>query len=477
MSEESKKKHDINETLLKWETERFREVDLKIVPKLPVADTFLRYITADGKPRGGGILQFVAPDRKWIRLRNPLNNFVWSVQLVKGTRFFTNAKYARSIETTKPDKEEEEEKPEPEPVKEPEKSKKKPPRELTEAEKKEREARLKKLDKYLHELFYDENRKWGAQKLYLYAREHAPDDVAVRQVDVREWIRFQRSMQLTKPTSHANSVHDVRPIVRPIAKAPLNIVGMDLKQMPNMSKKEYIMFVIDLYSRYLWAETLPSRDARFIDRAMDAIIDRMPEKPKTILTDNEFKGAFSERMREKGIKHITTQPHTPQSNAITERINNTWSRYYERIKIDNPSRAKFWFHFLKPFVEQYNETPHSAFNDEKSPEQMFKGDVDENAESHAHDVKRRTATKGMEEPDLEPGDLVRTPIKKKLIEKKSRRTYNDEMYVIDKVIQPNKAKSLPARAKLRRGSDGEKVQGEYKLGSLQLIKTGRFHKS
>ena len=49
-------------------------------------------------------------------------------------------------------------------------------------------------------------------------------------------------------------------------------------------------------------------------------------KIKTLLTDNgrEYMSAeFPNFLKEKGIRHETTVPHSPQQNGIAERINRT----------------------------------------------------------------------------------------------------------------------------------------------------------
>lgn len=442
-------KHMIAETVSKWKSDSFVEIPMAETFKLPVHEVFIRYITADHKPRLGGILQFIDAQHRYVRIRNPLNNFCFSLQMKDGTRIFTNSKAIVKKARAKKTAEDEE---------------------VTRTKKQdELDKRITKAEAVFHELYYDKDYKVGAEKLYKLAKPRGEEiGVRITQLMAREFIRMQPSAQITKPVSHFNSVHDVRPI---ITKAPMNIVAMDLKMMPDISKKHYLMFIIDAYSRYAWGTCLSSRDTDQIFKGLDRLLTEMQDmdfKPKTILSDNEFQKAFKEHLAESNIKHITSQPAVPQTNALVERLNGTWSRYYERVKIDNKTNGFRWHLWVPTFLEMYNNTPHDAFDGKFTPSDVLH-DADLASEAHDIDIQKRTENKNLEAPDIKVGDKVRIPVTKDKIEKKSRQTYSLDVYEVARIIRANPQKSLPARIKLRT-EDGEPVSGELPVGAILLVR-------
>jgi hypothetical protein len=133
-----------------------------------------------------------------------------------------------------------------------------------------------------------------------------------------------------------------------------------------MSKFEYwnggfswILTVIDLFSKYLWAIAIKDKTAKSVVAAMDKILKESP--PKILQTDNgsEFiANEFQDLLKLHSVKHITSRSYTPQSQGAVERVNGTLKR---AISLHfTQYNTKEWKTDLNLFVANYNNTIHGA---------------------------------------------------------------------------------------------------------------------
>lgn len=321
-------------------------------------------------------------------------------------------------------------------------------------------------EKYLQNLYYVKNFKWGAQKIYKHAKQERPE---ITQNFVRQWLRAQKAAQITKPTTRAARALDVRPI---IASAPLKIIAIDLKDMgPENTRQNryfrYIMFAIDIFSRFVWFEPMKRRETSDIQKAAQGILNKIKSKPGAILADNEFKENFRFFLKSRGIKLINTIPGVPTGNSIAERYNNTWTLYLQKIHIDHPGDVRRWLKFLGPFVDSYNNNKHEAFSGKYSPLEVLQ---DENIQDDANEedaLKRARA--GNVAQDLKKGDRVRLILPRaEKVGGKSRKTYTDEIFTIDRVTRPNINKGYPLRLKVK-DEKGEPIRGEFTAASVLKV--------
>ena len=324
--------------------------------------------------------------------------------------------------------------------------------------------------KYLRHLYYDQNFKWGAQKIYQRAKQERP---AITQAEVREWLRGQKAAQITRPTTRAARALDIRPI---ITKAPLNIVAIDLKDMGPEAVRQnryfrYIMFAIDLFSRCAWFEPMKHRETDDIQRAFNGILRQIRNQTdefrvRAILADNEFKDTFRQFLKTKDIKLINTIPGVPTGNSIAERFNNTWTLYLQKVHIDRPGDSLRWLKFLGPFVDSYNNNKHEAFLGRYTPLEVLKDDDVRDDANEEDALKRAKGSAPSSSPAV--GDRVRLILPKSdKINGKTRKTYTDEVFIVDRVTRPNLNKGYPLRVRVK-DAKGEPVRGE--LTALAVLK-------
>ena len=121
---------------------------------------------------------------------------------------------------------------------------------------------------------------------------------------------------------------------------------------------EYIMVVIDEYSRFPEVEILTSTSARAVIPKLDAILSRQGI-PDVLKSDNgppftslEFK-KFAEHM---GFQHRRITPYWPKSNGEVERFMRTIGKSIRSANVE----ARNWKQDLYKFLRQYRATPHST---------------------------------------------------------------------------------------------------------------------
>ena len=123
---------------------------------------------------------------------------------------------------------------------------------------------------------------------------------------------------------------------------------------------DYLMIVIDDYSRYPIAETLTTISAKAVIPKLDNIF-AMFGTPEIVKTDNgpPFNGSeFAKFAEYIGFKHKKVTPLWPQANGEAERFMKTIEKSLRAAVIEGRS----WKQELHNFMRNYRATPHSTTN-------------------------------------------------------------------------------------------------------------------
>jgi transposase InsO family protein len=128
----------------------------------------------------------------------------------------------------------------------------------------------------------------------------------------------------------------------------------------------YIHACVDDNSRLAYAECHQDEKAvtavEFFERALIFYATHGITVVRSVLTDNGSaycSGAWKVAMREAGVKHKRTRPHTPRTNGKVERFNQTMKDewLYVRVYISEEARREY----LVPFLNDYNhDRPHTS---------------------------------------------------------------------------------------------------------------------
>ncbi|XP_033126935.1 uncharacterized protein K02A2.6-like, partial [Anneissia japonica] len=130
---------------------------------------------------------------------------------------------------------------------------------------------------------------------------------------------------------------------------------------------EYLLVVIDRYSRYPEVEIVKSTNIQSVIPKLDRIF-ATHGIPLQVITDNgpPFNGSdFSKYMQLLGIKFTPCTPKWPQGNAEVERFNQPLMKAIQAATIED----RKWQQEIQRFLLQYHSTPHSTT--EVSPAELL----------------------------------------------------------------------------------------------------------
>ncbi|XP_041453633.1 uncharacterized protein LOC121406829 [Lytechinus variegatus] len=122
--------------------------------------------------------------------------------------------------------------------------------------------------------------------------------------------------------------------------------------------REYLMVLIDEYSRYPVVETVSSVSAKSVIPILDKVLSVFGF-PKVIKSDNgsPFNSqSFADYASHCGFQHWKITPHYPQANAQAEAFNKPLITALRAAHLE----SKNWKQELYKYLRQYRATPHSS---------------------------------------------------------------------------------------------------------------------
>ena len=138
------------------------------------------------------------------------------------------------------------------------------------------------------------------------------------------------------------------------------------------------MVLVDEHNRKSWVEILRSKDdAAPRLKQWIAIWERQAGKPvKNLRSDRggEFiDGDLQKWLKNRGIRHETTPPNTPQGNAITERMNRTLQDRARSMLLHMQLPPGLWAEAISLASYLRNRCQVSGLP--RTPEEMWSGEV------------------------------------------------------------------------------------------------------
>ena len=140
---------------------------------------------------------------------------------------------------------------------------------------------------------------------------------------------------------------------------------MDLADASNISDEnngiKYLLFVIDIVSKYLWVKPLKNKTAKDVVKALKYILNKC-RKCKKLRSDNgkEFNNNIMKTfLKNESIYYFTTQKPDTKANVVervTQTIKNMMYRYFTK------QRTHRFVDVLQDIVDSYNVTPHKSLN-------------------------------------------------------------------------------------------------------------------
>lgn len=223
----------------------------------------------------------------------------------------------------------------------------------------------------------------------------------------------------------------MKPIRKPkkfnsyVANYPGHIYQLDIINYTRFKQNnyQYIICMIDIYSRFLMAKPMTNRELpNIISNVKDMIENN--GIPYKIQCDNEFnKKDFINAMEEYNIKIRFSDPNEDWKNPIVERVNATLELLLQKIRI--VTKSNLWYKYLDDALYNYNNSIHSTTNNK--PIEIWKGE------------KINEQKINIVEQTYVPGDKVKIIIKKEIFDKIDKIKASKETYIIEQV-KKNKIK-------------------------------------
>ncbi len=215
-------------------------------------------------------------------------------------------------------------------------------------------------------------------------------------------------------------------------RAPFGEVGALMADLMDVSayasqngNVNFILHVIDLYSKYVWSFALKNKTPGPISEHLRSVLEQVRQKHPTsvisLSTDDgtEFKGAVAKLLKEHEIHHQVSTSKNNQSPV--ERFNRTMWTYF-RNYLRSTGKTDF-IRLLPKYIDNYNNRKHSAtgskpaeiFEEHQLPKKLI---LDRNLVCNGQQCKivdlRKDFAKG-----FQIGDLVRVANQPGRFDKKS----------------------------------------------------------
>lgn len=203
-----------------------------------------------------------------------------------------------------------------------------------------------------------------------------------------------------------------------------NIWMVDLSSLVHIAEEndnvKYLLFCIDVYSRYLWVKPLKTKySAEVADKFIEIFNDG--HIPAYICADegSEFKGNTLQLFKTFNIGFYNVYGKAKAS--LVERVQRTIkSRIFRYLTIKNSKR---YIDELNNIVESYNITPHSSTK--LTPKQKYLYNT-----VYEYPLFEKCQSK----PKFKVGEHVRVSRILKEIQKSFEGTFSYQIFVIDKIV-------------------------------------------
>lgn len=184
---------------------------------------------------------------------------------------------------------------------------------------------------------------------------------------------------------------------------------------------QYLLTVIDVYSRYAYARPLKSKKAIEVQRAFVDIFDELERQPEKLYVDqgSEFYNkVFLTFLKKNKIEIYST--FGPYKASIIERFNRSLKDLMFKKLLTQMSWK--WVPLVPELLKVYNNRPHSGI-DKETPLDVYFGNV-------TLDVPTERPNTNNKPPKFKVGDRVRIPYYKNVFDKGYFPKWTYEVFVV-----------------------------------------------
>ena len=272
--------------------------------------------------------------------------------------------------------------------------------------------------------------------------------------DPTEWLRAQKVYSLYKPARRRFRRRKY------IVSGIDSLWQADLADMKSISRwnegYNYILVVIDVFSKYVWAEPVKSKDSKTVLAAFKKVLSSDERKPESFMTDKggEFSNQAMKSYCTKNQINYYTSQNPDTKAAVAERVIRTLkSRLYRYFE-----HKKSWKYIdvLPLIVDSYNKSKHRSIG--MAPKAVTK--------ETEQQVRQKLYPPKKEKPihfKYNVGNKVRIAREKPVFGKGYTQQWTDEIFTISQRLITD-----PPVYKLK-DYNGEVITGTFYEPELQLV--------
>ena len=255
----------------------------------------------------------------------------------------------------------------------------------------------------------------------------------------------------------ADELH--KPIIKKFDKRKVysqfkdNIWGVDLADMQSLSRKnkgiKYLLYVIDLYSKYAFVIPLKDKKGISIANAFNKIIKQSNRKPNKIWVDQGgelYNNVFEKWLSDNDINMYSM--YNEGKSVVTERFIRTLkNKLYKHM---TATGKNIYYNVLDDVVNKYNNTKHSTIK-------MKPMDVKNNKRVYIYEHNE-------EHNRFNGGDRVRISRYKNIFAKGYASNWSSEIFIVDEIND-----TVPYTYNLKDLNDEEVIGSFYDKESQKSI--------
>ena len=321
------------------------------------------------------------------------------------------------------------------------------------------------VEQYLHSKYYDPAFPGSFSGLDRFFQAVKKDGVYnISRKDLEEWLSSQDTYSVNRPVRRKFKRNRV------IVSGIDDLWDGDLIDMSSLAKYnknyKFILLLIDIFSRFVWAVPLKSKHASEIIRALKIVFSK-GRLPTSFRSDNgrEFVAKSVKKFfKDQKINAFTTQNAEIKAN-YAERAIRTIKGKIQKYTYSNQTYK--YIDALDSIVNAYNKSFHSSIkmapqdvnesNESKLWKQMYLPQKNDKIKSSKGNIKRYK---------YEVGDTVRISFLKKTFQREFDQRWSDEIFRISKRFR---REGLPVY-KLNNFTGKEEIKGTFYQQELQKVK-------
>ena len=244
-----------------------------------------------------------------------------------------------------------------------------------------------------------------------------------------------------------------------------DIFGADLVDMKALSKQnkgyKHILMVIDIFSKYGWAEPLKFKTGAEVNRGLQKIFrEQIPKKIWADKGSEFYNNEVKKLLLKKGITLYSTE--NEEKCSVIERWNRTIKTKLWKYFTANGTHK--YIDILPSLINKYNNTKHRSIG--MTPTEAQKIENHDHVFRHLYFDKMEKL--GEQKPKFSVGMKVRLAVQKDRFEKAYIINWSDKVYTIKQVLATRPVTYIVE------DDNGKLHKGKFYEQELQKVKTDAF---